>query len=122
MDNLVVILAGYTKEMQDFLDINPGLKSRFPNVIEFEDYNLEELVEIGIKMFESNGYKLSGEAVDKLTCVLDNARGNYKFGNGRYVRNIFERAVSNQAVRISDSTEFTAEILTVIEAVDIESM
>lgn len=121
-DNLVVILAGYTKEMQDFLDINPGLKSRFPNVIEFEDYNLEELVEIGIKMFESNGYKLSGEAVDKLTCVLDNARGNYKFGNGRYVRNIFERAVSNQAVRISDSTEFTAEILTVIEAVDIESM
>lgn len=121
-DNLVVILAGYTKEMQDFLDVNPGLKSRFPNVVEFQDYNLEELVEIGTKMFESNGYKLSNDAVNKLIEVLDNARGNYKFGNGRYVRNIFERAVSNQAVRISQSAEFTQEILTYIEAQDIEQM
>lgn len=121
-DKLVVILAGYTQEMKDFLNANPGLSSRFPNVIEFEDYNLDELVEIGIKMFESNGYKLSDDALDKLIGVLDNARGNYKFGNGRYVRNVFERAVNNQAVRISNSNAFTKEILVSIEAEDIEQV
>ena len=121
-DKLVVILAGYTQEMKDFLNVNPGLSSRFPNVIEFEDYNLDELVEIGIKMFESNGYKLSDDALDKLIGVLDNARGNYKFGNGRYVRNVFERAVNNQAVRISSSNAFTKEILVSIEAEDIEQV
>lgn len=121
-ENLVVILAGYTKEMKDFLDINPGLSSRFPNVIEFEDYDLEELVEIGIKMFESNGYKVLDDAIDKLILVLDNARGNYKFGNGRYVRNVFERAVNNQAVRIANSNTFTKELLVNIEAEDIEQV
>lgn len=121
-ENLVVILAGYTKEMKDFLDINPGLSSRFPNVIEFEDYDLDELVEIGIKMFESNGYKVSDDAIDKLILVLDNARGNYKFGNGRYVRNVFERAINNQAVRIANSNTFTKELLVNIEAEDIEQV
>lgn len=121
-DKLVVILAGYTQEMNDFLNVNPGLSSRFPNVIEFEDYNLDELVEIGIKMFESNGYKISDSALDKLIEVLNNARGNYKFGNGRYVRNVFERAVNNQAVRIANNNEFTKEILVNIEAEDIEQV
>ena len=105
-----------------FLNVNPGLSSRFPNVIEFEDYNLDELVEIGIKMFESNGYKISDGAIDKLVEVLDNARGNYKFGNGRYVRNVFERAINNQAVRIANNNIFTKEILVNIEAEDIEQV
>lgn len=121
-DKLVVILAGYTEEMMGFLNVNPGLSSRFPNVIEFEDYNLDELVEIGIKMFEGNGYKISDGAIDKLIEVLDNARGNYKFGNGRYVRNVFERAINNQAVRIANNNIFTKEVLVNIEAEDIEQV
>ena len=121
-DKLVVILAGYTEEMMGFLNVNPGLSSRFPNVIEFEDYNLDELVEIGIKMFEGNGYKISDGAIDKLIEVLDNARGNYKFGNGRYVRNVFERAINNQAVRIANNNIFTKEILVNIEVEDIEQV
>ena len=121
-DRLVVILAGYTNEMQSFLDVNPGLSSRFPNVIEFQDYNLEELIEIAVRMFENNGYKLTEGAIEKLKFILENVRHNYKFGNGRYVRNVFEKAVSNQAVRVMKLGEITKEALTNIIEEDIQEM
>lgn len=121
-DRLVVILAGYTNEMQQFLEVNPGLSSRFPNVIEFEDYNLEELIEISTRMFESNGYRLTVSAIEKLKGILDNVRYNYQFGNGRYVRNIFEKAISNQAVRIMKEGSMTEEALINITEEDIQQI
>ena len=102
-DKLVVILAGYSKEMTEFLDMNSGLLSRFPNVIEFEDYTTEELMIIANKLYSKNGYNLTEEAASKLRGILDEARKDSRFGNGRYVRNVFERSINNQALRLSNS-------------------
>lgn len=121
-DRLVVILAGYSDNMQQFLDVNPGLQSRFPNVVEFADYNLEQLMRIAEGMFSKNGYELSDDAKVKLADILDDARQDSKFGNGRYVRNIFERSTTNQALRISVVDDLSKEILTTILAEDIERL
>ena len=121
-DRLVVILAGYSENMQQFLDVNPGLQSRFPNIVEFSDYNLEQLMQITQNMFSKNGYELSDEAVIKLRAILDEVRVDPRFGNGRYVRNIFERATTNQALRINSVSDLTKEILTTIIPEDIEKL
>jgi len=106
--DLVVILAGYSKEMDKLLDTNPGLRSRFPTVLEFVDYSAEELLEIAEQMLLQDVMVLSPEAEERLRQVLQrvvedpgcqggDARAN---GNGRAVRNILERAKRAQAVRL----------------------
>lgn len=119
-DRLVVILAGYSDNMQQFLNVNPGLQSRFPNIVEFKDYNLEQLMHIAKNLFNKNGYELSEDAVIKLSQVLEQARLDKSFGNGRYVRNVFERATTKQALRVSTIAELSKEVLTTITADDIE--
>jgi len=119
-ERLVVILAGYSKNMDDFLKANPGLKSRFPNIIEFTDYNLDELMQIANEFYQSKGYLLSEPAKTKLSLILKEAMKEEAFGNGRYVRNIFEKSVNNQALRLSTDTDLTRDELIVIEAEDIE--
>lgn len=101
-DKLVVILAGYSKEMTEFLDINSGLLSRFPNIIEFKDYTVEELMTIAEKLYQKNGYNLTFEAKDRLKEILAIAKQDVRFGNGRYVRNMFERSLNNQALRLAN--------------------
>ena len=100
-DKLVVILAGYSKEMTEFLDVNSGLLSRFPNVIEFADYTVDELMIIAEKMYSKNGYNLTEEAKVRMREILAVAKQDVRFGNGRYVRNVFERSLNNQALRLS---------------------
>ena len=100
-DKLVVILAGYSKEMTEFLDTNSGLLSRFPNIIEFEDYTVDELIIIAEKMYSNNGYNLTEAAKERLKEILAVAKQDVRFGNGRYVRNVFERSLNNQALRLS---------------------
>lgn len=100
-DKLVVILAGYSKEMTEFLDTNSGLLSRFPNIIEFADYTVDELMIIAEKMYSKNGYNLTEEAKERLRTILTVAKQDVRFGNGRYVRNVFERSLNNQALRLS---------------------
>ena len=113
-DKLVVILAGYSKEMQEFLDLNSGLMSRFPNVIEFEDYTVDELMTIARKMYEKNGYNLTIEAEGKLMYMLEEGKKDVRFGNGRFVRNVFERSVNNQALRLATSMAVDKESLITI--------
>ena len=110
-DKLVVILAGYSKEMTEFLDLNSGLLSRFPNVIEFEDYTTDELMIIANKLYSKNGYNLTEEAALKLRGILDEAKKDSRFGNGRYVRNVFEKSINNQALRLSNSLMMDKESL-----------
>lgn len=108
--DLVVILAGYSSEMKKLVDTNPGLRSRFPTMIEFEDYTPEELMEIAESMLLQDVLMLSHPAQDRLKQVLHeiskkkNALSKTKEdrdnGNGRAVRNILERAKRNQAVRL----------------------
>lgn len=121
-DRLVVILAGYSRNMDLFLDSNPGLASRFPNIVEFEDYNTNELVEIAIRLYSTQAYQLEEAALEKLRMILDFARSQPYFGNARHVRNIFEKSLRLQAIRIQKTSNFTKEVLTTITEEDIENV
>ncbi|MCR5507727.1 MAG: AAA family ATPase [Lachnospiraceae bacterium] len=101
-DDLIVILAGYSKEMADFLEANSGLKSRFPNIIDFPDYTGEELLAIADITAGSKGYRIEEGARKPLldffnATQLNDAR---EAGNGRLVRNKVEEAILNQSRRL----------------------
>lgn len=101
-DNLIVILAGYKKEMASFLEANSGLKSRFPNVVNFPDYTGEELVRIADIQAKSKGYVIDEEAKDKLEVYFDKVQAAEasEAGNGRLARNTIEEAILAQSGRI----------------------
>ena len=119
-DRLVVILAGYSDDMQHFLDKNAGLHSRFANIIEFPDYSTDELMQIAEGFYSGQGYMLSDDGKAALREKIDTARTNKQFGNGRYIRNVFERSLNNQALRLSNENEYTTESLTLITENDIK--
>lgn len=120
-DRLVVILAGYSDNMKGFIDTNPGLQSRFNRYIHFPDYTSDELFEIFISNVKKNEYVLSSDAETKLKAVLDKAviEKDSNFGNGRFVRNLFEKTIQNQANRISRQEDITTDVLRLIKAEDI---
>ena len=101
-ENLIVILAGYKKEMAGFLEANSGLKSRFPNVINFKDYTGEELVRIADIQASSKGYVIEEEAKEALRAFFDRrqAENSAEAGNGRLARNTIEEAILHQSSRI----------------------
>lgn len=119
-DNLVLILAGYNNEMEMFLRTNPGLKSRFPIHVEFKDYNLEELIEIAKKMASEREYKLTESSVKKLKKILSEKSNIMNSGNARLVRNIIERAIRKQAVRLQKKKYISKYDLLLIKDEDIE--
>lgn len=100
---LVVIVAGYTNEMKNFIESNPGLKSRFNRYIEFEDYTIDELVELFKKLAEGQKFVLSGGFEEQLRLTLRNilSENAATFGNGRGIRNLFEKTVLKQANRLA---------------------
>lgn len=120
-DKLVVILAGYTNEMTSFINTNPGFKSRFNRYIVFDDYTPEEL--IAIYKFNCNKleYTLTEDAEKKLLELFTFAFNNRdkSFGNGRFVRNIFEKTLERQSNRIASVPSLSKEILTTITLEDI---
>ena len=122
-DRLVVIIAGYPKEMNRFIDSNPGLKSRFTRYINFPDYTSKELFEIFVKLYlKKNQYTITDDAAAYLRKSLDEAvaHKDKNFGNARYVRNVFEKAIQEQANRVSTLKNATARDLTEITIEDIE--
>jgi SpoVK/Ycf46/Vps4 family AAA+-type ATPase len=109
-NSLVVIVAGYEKDMEKFIKSNPGLQSRFKNFIKFEDYNPTELLNIFRKFCADFDYKLDIELVRFLSAYFNNLYANRdeNFGNGRDVRNFFEDMItkqSNRVVKIEDLTK-----------------
>jgi len=120
-DRLVVIVAGYTAPMEKFLKSNPGLSSRFTRFLHFEDYSAEELAEIFVKRCECGEYQLTESAREKLDTIFEDAVAgkDEHFGNGRYVRNIFEKTTMRQSARLSDLETMTREQLSIIEADDL---
>ena len=112
-DDLIVILAGYTKEMATFLTANSGLQSRFPNIIEFPDYSGEELTEIAQINATSRGYRLSEDAKAALLdyfCVVQ-AMDDRSSGNGRLARNVIESAILAQSRRVLDQPDAALDLL-----------
>ena len=121
-DRLIVILAGYTDEMRAFIESNPGLRSRFTRVIEFPDYTAEELEVIFLRLAERNEYKLTTNALRALRARLAEAVAtkDRTFGNGRFARNLFERAIERQATRLADVADLSSEALEQIAEADIQ--
>lgn len=121
-DKLVVIIAGYTNEMKRFIDSNPGLQSRFNRYINFPDYTAEELVDIFKMYVKKNEYTIGWEAMEMLNEKLNYAveHKDRNFGNARYVRNVFEKAIQAQANRLSGKTGLSERQLTEITIDDLE--
>ena len=121
-EDLVVIFAGYTAEMEEFLKRNPGLRSRIAFHVPFADYTTEELCGIAKMIGKGKGITFTDAAIGKLAQAFDAARTQSDFGNGRYVRNLIELAKMNQASRIlkMDVDAITDRDLTTIDDVDIE--
>ena len=103
-DKFVVIVAGYTEPMEEFLESNPGLRSRFSKFIEFEDYSEEELYTIFLSMCEAQDYHVTEDAKEILKAhfrrIVEEKDEN--FANAREVRNFFERCIERQANRLVD--------------------
>ena len=102
-DELVVILAGYTKEMETFLTANSGLASRFPNKIEFPDYTADELLDITTVLAKGKGYRLAESCTFPLLGYYKRrqALDSRTAGNGRLARNTLEKAIFNQSRRLA---------------------
>ena len=120
-DELVVIVAGYTGRMQEFLDSNPGLRSRFNKHIHFDDYGVEQLVKIFKTFCQKADFKLTEGAEGGLTSIFGvlTASRDETFGNARAARNLFEATLSKQANRLVVLPKVDREILSTIEPADI---
>lgn len=105
-DNICIIFAGYTKEMQKLFDMNPGFASRINFHIQFPDYTEDELYNIFRKMLKQEKYKLSNNTKDILIDYFKKEKAKEHFANGRCVRNLFERIKFEQADRVvTDNTQ-----------------
>ena len=121
-EDLIVIVAGYTELMGEFIHSNPGLESRFNKYFYFSDYNGEEMLAIFRSMCEKNGYRLDEAAGAYAKEVLDElyACRDENFGNARDVRNFFERSVSAQSDRLAALEKLDKEALMALTADDLK--
>ena len=121
-EDFIVIVAGYPKLMDDFLHSNPGLESRFNKHLNFEDYNPQELFDIFVSMEEGSSLKLDKKAEEYLKGHFEDVykcRGD-NFANGRYVRNIFEKVLSNQANRLVNIEDISDDDLNTLTIEDFD--
>lgn len=118
-ENLVVIVAGYEDEMEKFLNSNSGLRSRFPNVIHFEDYTADELLQIFELLCHKKQYAMTSEAKQLLHSFIKSHKSEFR-GNGRDVRNLFEKVQKKQAFRLAKEEKCTAKMLMEIVKEDIQ--
>lgn len=118
-DDLIVIVAGYTNEMREFINTNPGLRSRFNKYIEFINYSADEMFQIFKILCDKNKFILSDGAKRKALEFLSENENNQEFGNARGVRNLFDRVVTNQAGRILTLDNPSEEVFRTIKEEDI---
>lgn len=123
-DDLIVIVAGYPELMDEFLNSNPGLKSRFNKFIHFDDYSPEEQLSILDGMCKKQQYILSEEARDYTLEYLTERmkQPELNFANARDVRNYLEKAISNHACRVVNIENATKEDLQTIMKDDVETI
>jgi AAA lid domain-containing protein/ATPase family protein associated with various cellular activities (AAA) len=117
-DEVVVIVAGYPEEMARFMSSNPGLASRFPKTLSFDDYGDDELTEIFTRIAVQQGFELGPGVPERVRALLPSPRPA-GFGNGRFVRNVFEEAVSIQAERLVALEDPTDDDVRTLVAADL---
>lgn len=118
-DRLIVIFAGYTKEMQELMDSNAGFASRIGRIIDFEDYSTDQLCDMFHRLVYKNGMRLSEEAKDAVRDAISTARQMPNFGNGRYVRNLYEKSIMEHAKNTIETED--ADLLMELQQEDIPS-
>lgn len=121
-DNLIVIVAGYTELMEEFVNSNPGLKSRFNKYILFKDYTGSELMEIFMSMCKKQEYEPDKAGKEYVAKYLDDKANNHdeNFANAREVRNYIERAIARQASRVVEIENITDEQLRALTVDDLK--
>lgn len=122
--DMIVILAGYTGEMNTMLEANPGMKSRFPYIFQFEDYTPEQLMQIGKKVLEEENYKMTKEAERKLAryVIYEYDHKDEHFGNGRFITRLITTNIIpalSQRLLSKPVNEISLEEMTTIEACDV---
>ncbi len=121
-DDLIVIVAGYTDLMKEFIESNPGLESRFNRYLHFPDYSLEELIDIFLMRCEKSGYALDEAAGPVLESILKERMKDVEgFGNARGARNLFETAIARQADRLAKEESVTREALMTLTEADLNA-
>ncbi|MFC5291134.1 right-handed parallel beta-helix repeat-containing protein [Actinokineospora guangxiensis] len=118
-EDIVVIAAGYSKEMTDFLSANPGMESRFSRTIEFANYTPDELVTIVRAQCAKHDYRLDDDAGAALLKYFDEIPKDGTFGNGRTARRVFERMTDRQASRLAGDPDANAADLTLLTQDDL---
>ncbi|MFE2723797.1 right-handed parallel beta-helix repeat-containing protein [Kitasatospora sp. NPDC059327] len=118
-EDIVVIVAGYSTEMTDFLASNPGLASRFSRTVEFANYEVDELVTIVERAAAGHGYELADGAREALTLLFERMPKGEDFGNGRAARKVFEEMVDRQATRLSTQPEISDADLALLVPEDV---
>ncbi len=121
-ETMVVILAGYPREMAELVATNPGFESRFPKTIRFPDYSDTELVEILKVQLAKGGYEAGPDTLAAAEAWFGSHPRGPGFGNGRLARNLFEAAVLRQALRLAEVSEPTNEQLTALLPGDVASV
>ncbi|HSH25189.1 MAG TPA: stage V sporulation protein K [Massilibacterium sp.] len=118
--DFILILAGYKEEMDYFLSLNPGLPSRFPIKVDFPDYTVDELLEISRRLVKQKDYRFHPDAEWKLKehLIEQKNRQESRFSNGRYIRNLLERAIRKQAMRLLHEGKGTKADLLLIRRED----
>lgn len=118
-DRIIVIFAGYKDEMKQFLDSNPGLISRIGYTIEFPDYSIDELLQIFLNMLKNSNMDITESALKKLKKVIEVSSKNKNFGNGRFIRNIFQKILIKHAKNMdknnSDDNLFLIDVFLITE-------
>lgn len=120
--DFILILAGYSREMDYFLSLNPGLHSRFPLIIEFPDYTVDELMAISHKILEEKEYVFSPDAERKLRdhlYMIKNSIQVRSFSNGRYIRNVIEKSIRSQSMRLLLDNQYNRQELITIRSQDL---
>lgn len=119
-NDFVLVLAGYPNEMKAFLRANPGLSSRFPTQLTFDDYTEEELLAIAERFCDTRQYRLSPKAKVRLTQLVMSQRYGREsvFGNARAVRNLVEKAIRHQAMRLVGRENLLRQELMLLEECD----
>lgn len=118
-DNLVVVFAGYKKEMDGFLKSNSGIVSRIGYTLDFKDYTTDELIQIFKSMFDKAGFIVDDSAIEKVKEITEEYRNTEGFGNARFIRNLYEKAIIEHATNTANEEDKT--ILKTITKDDITS-